>query len=137
MYAIGVLCYVASVYTWVYGEGDICVNQVPIKVLNVLFDTGKLQRSYISKTLINANTGQWQNALRKFACLLLADQTTKQNTYKVSTSTIRFIDDDGCEVKAVVEAIVWVGDAKDGLHHTVAGCASQLTLRICCNIERC
>ena len=33
----------------VFREGEYSVNQVPIKVFNVLFDTGALQRSYINK----------------------------------------------------------------------------------------
>ena len=40
------------------GKENFTVNQVPIKVFDVLFDTGALQRSYISKTLVDAHRGQ-------------------------------------------------------------------------------
>ena len=48
----------------VFREGEFSVNQVPIKLFNVLFDTGALQRSYISKSLVDAHRGQWKNAIR-------------------------------------------------------------------------
>ena len=91
----------------VFREREFSVNQVPIKLFNVVFDTGALQRLYISKSLVDSHTGQWKNSIRKSACVVrLADQTTKNNTSEVITGAIGFVDDEGRKVRAVVEAIV-------------------------------
>ena len=42
----------------VFREGEVSVNQVPIKLFNVLFYTGASQRSYISKSLVDAHRRQ-------------------------------------------------------------------------------
>ena len=102
---------VIGVVPGVYQNGSFLVssiNKSAVKVFNVLFDTGALHRSYISKELVDAHRGQWKNALRKFVCMVrLADQGTKKNTSEVITGPIGFIDDEGREFRAVEEAIVW------------------------------
>ena len=47
---------VAGVYqNGSFREGEFSINKSAVKMFNVLFDTGALQRSYISKELVDAH----------------------------------------------------------------------------------
>ena len=80
----------------VFREGEFSVNQVPIKMVNVLIDTGPLQSSYISKSLVDSHRTHWNSAIKKSAFVVrLADQTNKKNSSEIVTGTIGVIDDEG------------------------------------------
>ena len=92
----------------VFREGEFSINKSAVKMFNVLFDTGALQRSYISKELVDAHRSQWRNAIKHSPSVVrLADQVSRKNTSELVIGTIGFIDDNGREFRAVVEAIVW------------------------------
>ena len=97
-----------SIRAGVFREGEFSVNRVVAKMFHVLFDTGALQKSYISKELVDANRAQWVGAVKPHQSVVrMADQLTRKNTSEMVTGVLSFVDDRGREVKAVIEAIVW------------------------------
>ena len=45
-------------------EGEFLINKSAVMMFNVLFDTGALQRSYISKELVDAHWSRWKSAIK-------------------------------------------------------------------------
>ena len=92
-----------------FWEGEFKAAGIPIKIVNVLFDTGALHKSYISSDLVERNREKWKDCIfphRAVACL--ADQATRIETNEVIRGLLTFVGDDGItEYTGEVEAIVW------------------------------
>ena len=92
-----------------FREGEFQAGGVPVRIFNVLFDTGALHKSYISSELVEKNRDKWKNFIfphRAIACL--ADQATRIETKEVIRGVLSFVGDDGVtEYQGQVEAIVW------------------------------
>jgi len=92
-----------------FREGEFKAAGIPIKIVNVLFDTGALHKSYISSDLVERNREKWKDHIfphRAVACL--ADQATRIETNEVIRGVLSFVGDDGItEYSGEVEAIVW------------------------------
>ena len=46
-----------------FWEREFSINKSPVKIFNVLIDTGALQKSYISKDLVDTNRNRWKSAI--------------------------------------------------------------------------
>jgi len=67
-----------------FREGEFRAAGTPTKIINVLFDTGALHKSYISSDLVERNREKWKDCIfphRAVACL--ADQATRIETNEV------------------------------------------------------
>ena len=94
----------------VFREGQFAVGSKAIALRNVLFDSGALHRSYISKEVVDGQGGAWDGGLIPYESVVrLADQKTEVHTSNMIQGTLSFRMDDGEELcEGLITAIVWV-----------------------------
>ena len=91
-----------------FREGEFTVNGVVSKMFNVLWDSGACHRSYVSKHIVEANRDVWKTSITPFSSTVrLADQVTTVRTTEKVRGELGFVYDDGKEVSAEVDAVVW------------------------------
>ena len=91
-----------------FREGEFTVNGVVSKMFNVLWDSGACHRSYVSKHIVEANRDAWKASITPFSSTVrLADQLTTVRTTEKVRGELGFVFDDGREVSAEVDAVVW------------------------------
>ena len=106
---------VHDVLSTVYGarpaslrEGEFCANDKVAKMFNVLFDSGALHHSYISKAIVDEHRDEWESRIEPYeAWVKLADQKTVIKTKEVVKGVLSFVSDGGTDFSGEVEAIVW------------------------------
>jgi len=92
-----------------FREGEFKAAGIPIKIVNVLFDTGALHKSYISSDLVERNREKWKDCIFPHRAVAgLADQATRIKTNEVIRGVLSFVGYDGItEYAGEVKAIVW------------------------------
>jgi hypothetical protein len=105
------LCILANprtVWRSVFKKGKFCVCGIEVDLNKVLFDSGALQRSYISKEVVNAKQMEWKDAIIPFdSTVRLADQQTQINTSAKVRGSLSFVGSDSRCYEGSVEAVVW------------------------------
>ena len=91
-----------------YREGEFESAGCCIKMFNVLWDSGACHRSYISKDIVDKNRDKWKDNIVPFeSTVRLADQVTTVRTTEIVRGNLSFVYDDGNEISAKVDAVVW------------------------------
>ena len=97
-----------TVWKSVFRKGKFCVCGVTVDLNKVLFDSGALQRSYVSKEVVDANQTAWKDAITPFeSSVRLADQRTQINTSAKVSGVLSFVGSDLIRYEGNVEAVVW------------------------------
>ena len=91
-----------------FREGEFDVNDDCAKMFSVLFDSGAVHRSYISKEIVEAHREAWKsNILPYNSTVRLADQWTTVRTTEMVRGKLSFVFDNGVEISGDIDAVVW------------------------------
>ena len=92
----------------VFHEGTYEVAGHKVRMLDVLLDSGALQKSYISNEIVERSRERWESAIAPYdSTVAMADSTTKVRTSECVRGKLTFLDDKGSLHSADVEAVVW------------------------------
>ena len=95
-------------------EGEFEAAGSSVKMFSVLWDSGACHRSYISKDIVDSNRDKWHNCIAPFGSTVrLADQVTTVRTTEKVRGKLSFVYDDGREIDAGVDAVVWKMSSMD------------------------
>jgi hypothetical protein len=95
-------------------EGFVCVADVDTHISSILFDSGGLCDSMISKKLVDANREQWRPYLKKIRTTVkLGGTRAKQDVNEQMTLSLTVIDFNLQEHTATFQAHVWEMDELD------------------------
>ena len=92
----------------VFRAGTFEVANHVAQMLDVLFDSGALQKSYISREVVERNRERWVSEIRPYnSTVSLADQMTKISTEEIVRGVLTFDDGLGGKISGELDAVVW------------------------------
>ena len=78
----------------VFHEGTYEVAGHKVRMLDVLLDSGALQKSYISNEIVERSRERWESAIAPYdSTVAMADSTTKVRTSECVRGKLTFLDD--------------------------------------------